>query len=268
VSEEIIRRCEQCLTEVLKETARRCGGAVQEEHGLLLVAANHPCPVFLNSALRIGATDAREVLRRAATFFGGRGHSWETWTRDGQDADLQEALTAAGMRVVAEPIGMVIESCPKQPELGESVEVRRVEEAGVGRDFVNVIAEGFQDEAACLPGMLRAVFSEPATLLAADTAAFVVYDGGEPASGAMTIVKEGVAWIGWVATRKESRSRGLGRLATAAATRAGFALGADCASLEATKMGAPVYQRLGYREVMRYRTYWPPSLFDGSQPVG
>ena len=31
-------------------------------------------------------------------------------------------------------------------------------------------------------------------------------------------------------------------------------------SLEATKMGAPVYRRLGYREVLRYHNYWPADV--------
>jgi GNAT superfamily N-acetyltransferase len=71
------------------------------------------------------------------------------------------------------------------------------------------------------------------------------------------MVKGDVAWIGWVATRQQFRGRGLGRLATAAATRAGFTLGAKFASLEATTMGVPVYLRLGFREIVRYRNYWP-----------
>ena len=82
----------------------------------------------------------------------------------------------------------------------------------------------------------------------------------EPAAVAMTIVKEGVAWIGWVATRAESRGRGLGRLSTTAATRAGFELGARFASLEATKMGAPIYLRLGYQQIVNYRNYWSADL--------
>jgi hypothetical protein len=71
------------------------------------------------------------------------------------------------------------------------------------------------------------------------------------------MVKNDIAWIGWIATRKEYRGLGLGRLATIAATRAGFLLGATFASLEATRMGFPVYARLGFEEVLRYRNYWP-----------
>ena len=124
-------------------------------------------------------------------------------------------------------------------------------------EFTSVAAEGFRDEAPGLSELVRAMFSDPRSLISPDTAAFVVRERGEPASAAMTIVRDGVAWIGWVATLPNARGRGLGKLATSAATRGGFALGGRCASLEATKMGAPVYRKLGYREVLRYRTYWP-----------
>lgn len=254
--EEVVRLTQRALAEVLKEAARRCGGGVREEDGLLLVAANHPCPVLVNSALRTGNMHAHEVLRRAEAFFGERGHRYEAWIRDGVDADLEQAALAAEMRLAAELSGMVLHRSQDVPELGTGVEIRRVEDVGGLRDFTHIVAEGFREEAPGLSDLVRAIFSEPHSVIAPDTAAFVVCDRGEPSAAAMTMVKEGVAWIGWVATRPEARGRGLGRIATSSATRAGFALGARLASLEATRMGAPVYLRLGYREVARYRTYW------------
>lgn len=256
-AEEVVRLARRTLAEVLKETARRCGGVVLEERGLLLVAGNHPCPVLVNSALRIGTMDASEVLSRAEAFFAKRGHPYEMWIRDGADSDLEKTALAAGMRLAAELSGMVLHHCPGDPEPSPGIEIRRVEGIRGIQDFTNVAAEGFRDEAPGLSELVRATFSEAQSLIAPDTAAFVVEDHGEPASAAMTMVKDGVAWIGWVATRPEARGRGLGRLATLAATCAGFALGATLASLEATKMGAPLYLRLGYREVLRYHNYWP-----------
>jgi hypothetical protein len=241
----------------LKETVRRCGGASNEEDGLLLVAANHPCPVLVNSVLRTGNMEANEVLKRAATFFGARGRYWETFARVGIDSDLEEAALAAKMRVAAELTGMVLMTKPELPECRREIELRRVEDAQGVRDFANTAAIGFLGEAPGISELIRGIFSDPRTLLANDTAAFVAWDHDEPVSAAMTIVREEVAWIGWVSTRADARGRGLGGLTTAAVTRAGFALGARFASLEATKMGAPVYSRLGYQEILRYRTYWP-----------
>jgi hypothetical protein len=258
--DETVRLAQRCFAEAIKEMARRCGGAALEERGLLLVAGNHPCPVLMNSVLRTGSMNAHEVLRRAAVFFAERGHSYEIWTRTGVDDDLENAAMAAGMCFSAELTGMVIHRSPDLPKCDAGIELHRVQDVrGVG-DFTNVAADGLLGEGPGISELVHATFSDSRSLLADDTAAFVVWDHGEPAAVAMTVVKEGVAWIGWVATRVESRGRGLGRLSTAAATRAGFALGARFASLEATKMGAPVYLRLGFREIMNYRNYWPADL--------
>jgi len=101
------------------------------------------------------------------------------------------------------------------------------------------------------------IFPDPATVLAPDTSAFVFYVDGFPVSTGLTMLKNRIAWIGWVATRPEARGHGYGRVATIAAIRAGFTLGGTFASLEATRMGVPVYLRLGFREILRYRNYWP-----------
>ena len=259
VDEVTVNRAQRALASVLKETALRCGGVVREQDGLLLVAGNHPCPVLVNSALRTGSMEATEVLRRAEAFFGELGHGWETWIREDADSDLQQAAETLGLCAAPELIGMVLDSSPDLRGVPGDVEFCWVSDTPGVKEFANVAADGFQDEAPGLSDLILSVFLERGSLIAPDTAAFVVRYEGEPAATAMTMVKRDVAWIGWVATRPEFRGRGLGRLATIAATRAGFSLGAKLASLEATAMGVPVYMRLGFREILRYRNYWPAS---------
>jgi len=249
-----------CLAEVLKETARRCGGIALEQDGLLRVSGRHPCPIFVNSAMRIGRMAAKEALGRAATFFGERGHGYEFWIREGADDDLEKAAADSGMRFAAELTGMVLHEAPLEPDPIQGVEVRRIASTSEFQDFRDIVAEGFQDEAPGCADLLRSIFHHPETLFVPDTAAFVVYADSVPASASMTILKNGIAWIGWIATRKEFRRRGFGRLATTAATRAGFVLGASVASLEATRMGVPVYGHIGFQEVLRYRNYSPRTV--------
>lgn len=260
MDEAIVDQARKALAAVLRQTALRCGGVVEEDEALLLVAANHPCPVFVNSAIRIGAIDASEAISRARAFFGKLGRGWETWVRERADADLEQAAQAQNMVAAPVLVGMIAESAPDLPKPRPGVGVRRVMDLQGLQDFRVVAADGFREEAPGLADLIHAVFSQPRVLLAADTAAFVVHYGGQPASTAMVMLQEDIAWIGWVATRLSCRRLGLGGLATAAATRAGFALGAKFASLEATEMGVPVYLRLGFREIARYRNYWPAGL--------
>ena len=198
---EIVDRAQKALAAVLKETARRRGGMIREEDGLLLVAANHPCPVLVNSALRTGSMDATEVLQRARAFFGKLNRGWETWIREGADADLQQAAETMGLCAAPELIGMVLDSRPDFGDVPGGVEFCWVGDTPGVRDFVSVATDGFREEAPGLPDLIRAIFSERASLVASDTAAFVVRYRGEPAATALAMVKEDVAWIGWVATR-------------------------------------------------------------------
>ena len=128
------------------------------------------------------------------------------------------------------------------------------------RAFATIVAEGLRDEAPDAESLVHSVFADSRSLIAPDTRAFVAWLSGEPAAAAFTMVRAGIAWVGWVATRPDLRGRGLGSLVAAAATRAGLELGADLASLEATPLGTPVYARLGFREAFRYRTYWPAAV--------
>ena len=257
---EVARLAHRCLAEVLKETALRCGGKILEEDGLLLVSGTHPCPIFVNSALRTGYLTAAEAFGRAATFFGDVGHEYEFWIREKDDDDLLAVAMQSDMRFSAELLGMVLHEPPEAPQLLPGVEVRRVENVQCFQDFREIAAQGFRDEAPGCYDLVLSIFRDPATVLAPHTSAFVVYVDGLPVSTALTMLKNGVAWIGWVATRPESRGCGYGRLATISAVRAGLMSGAKFASLEATRIGVPVYLRLRFREIFRFRNYWPVTV--------
>jgi GNAT superfamily N-acetyltransferase len=69
----------------------------------------------------------------------------------------------------------------------------------------------------------------------------------------MTIVTDGVAGIYWVGTADGARGKGLGRAITAAAVNAGFDLGADLTSLQASPMGEPIYRTMGFETIYDYR---------------
>ena len=256
----LLQRIDKALVEVFTQIVERCGGVARHENGLLLVAGSHPCPLIVNSALRTGSIGADSVIQRADAFFADRKRHYELWTRDDFDADLQAAARASGMRLAVELCGMIADSTPALPSCGAGVELREVRDASGVLAFATVVAEGFRDEAPDADSLVRSVFAESRSLIAPDTRAFVAWLNGEPAAAAFTMVRAGVAWVGWVATRPDFRVRGLGSLVTAAATRAGLALGADLASLEATPLGTPIYARLGFREIYRYRTYWPAAV--------
>jgi len=83
-------------------------------------------------------------------------------------------------------------------------------------------------------------------------------DGKPVATGALLIHK-GVAGIYAVATMEEARGRGIGTAVTRELLLAAKDSGCDFAVLQASKMGLPVYEKLGFRDYCRIEFYsWSP----------
>src|SRR3954469_10363052 len=95
-------------------------------------------------------------------------------------------------------------------------------------------------------------------MLGPESRAFVAYEGSRALAVASVVLAQGIAGIQWVGVLEEARGRGLARICTALAANAGFDMGADCAWLEASHMGEPVYVRMGFEEVFSYRVYLAP----------
>jgi ribosomal protein S18 acetylase RimI-like enzyme len=72
---------------------------------------------------------------------------------------------------------------------------------------------------------------------------------GEPAASVITNDHEGDCSVWWVATVPEARGRGLAPGLMRRALADGRARGCEVTTLQATKLGAPVYERLGYRSL-------------------
>jgi hypothetical protein len=75
----------------------------------------------------------------------------------------------------------------------------------------------------------------------------------------MLIATGAVAGIYWVATLEEQRGRGYGAALTWAAVAGGREFGCAIASLQASKLGRPVYVRMGFEHVIDYPNLLPPN---------
>ena len=80
------------------------------------------------------------------------------------------------------------------------------------------------------------------------------YVDGEVASTAALIVSGDVAGIYNVATPERFRRRGLGEATTRAAASEGERRGCRIATLQASAIGYPIYERKGFRTAVRWRS--------------
>jgi GNAT superfamily N-acetyltransferase len=232
------------------------GASVEAGSGWLLGAGSSSHPVISNAAFRgDDSLDAGEFIARARDFFDARGRGFSVWIRGDQreDQDLAAAVAAAGLQLVYAMPEMVLEAPVDELPLPSGAELRQISEAGQAEDYWRIATASYASLG--FPAEVFGWYSNHAGLLAENVAAFIAYLDGEPVSIAMTIVSHGIAGIYWVGSLEQARGKGLGRAVTAAATNAGFALGAQVASLQASPMGKPIYEAMGYETVFDYRLF-------------
>lgn len=235
------------------------GAAIEAGPGWLFGAGSSTHPAISNAAFRRDdEVEAEEFVQRAREFFALRGRGFSIWIRAGraEDDDLAAAAGDAGFTSVYEMPEMILSAKLEPEPVPSGAELRRLDSEDEAPDFWAVAKEAYATNG--FPPEVFAGYTNHAGLLAGNVAAFIARVDGEPASIAMTIISDGVAGIYWVGSRENARGLGLGRAVTVAATNAGFELGADVASLQASPMGQPIYARLGYEVVYDYRLMISP----------
>ncbi|HEY1355055.1 MAG TPA: GNAT family N-acetyltransferase [Solirubrobacterales bacterium] len=230
------------------------GAAVVAEEGCLLGAGSSDNPAISNAAFRVDDDlDPVELLRRAREFFGARGRGFSLWTRgnEPEDRDLLEVAREEGLSPFFEMPEMVMEGRAEQTPFPDDVELRRLRDAEDAAHYWRVARESYTSVG--FPPEVFDHYDDHSGLVAENAVALLAYRGAEPVAIAMTIVTDGVAGIYWVGTADGARGKGLGRAITAAAVNAGFDLGADLTSLQASPMGEPIYRTMGFETIYDYR---------------
>jgi hypothetical protein len=244
-----------------REFARWQAGAVcLESDGLLMVAGATAFPIgYANSVLR---TDPRlapkDVLGRAADFFGSRQRGYTVFIRGAYDADLEAALQQAGVASLVDTPCMVIESPLEPPTLAAGCRLSTVTDDAGAVAAREINAEAY--ESLGLPaGETRALYGTPEKLLVPHYVTVLGQRDGEAVSTAMVIFSPLVAGVYWVGTTSGARRTGLAEACTRQVTNAAFGRGAAAVTLQASPMGEPIYTRLGYRTFDRLRWYVVPA---------
>ena len=176
--------------------------------------------------------------------------------RDGIDDQFIQTLTEAGLSplgeetatpgMVAFPIDHGTYAAQAVPEL----EIRRVTDADGIDAHRRVVTAGFGTDPAVAEGITCTdLIGRPECVV------YVGYEGGDP-------VVSGLSWrtgptigVYSIATIAGSRRRGYGTAMTARIVGDGMVAGCEAAALQASEMGRPIYERLGFRAVVRYTAY-------------
>jgi ribosomal protein S18 acetylase RimI-like enzyme len=165
------------------------------------------------------------------------GCAWTVWV-PAADRDSAALLEAAGHRLDATPRAMVMDLA-ELPESrpGDLDWDAEALPADVAR--INDVAYGYE----------AGTFARGLGELSDTMRLYQARLDGEPASVVGTIDHQGDCSVWWVATLPEARGRGLAGRLQHQALADGRERGCRTTTLQATKLGAPVYTRLGYRDI-------------------
>jgi ribosomal protein S18 acetylase RimI-like enzyme len=229
------------------------GVEIEAGAGWLFGAGRSSHPLISNAAFRIDdELDPGDFIERARGFFSARDRGFAVWARSkaAEDRGLIEAAEATGLRNVFGMPEMVLGGRVEDRPPREGVELRRVTSPADAGDYWQVATRAYASLG--FPPEIFAFYENHDGLAADNAAAFLAHLDGLPAGISMTIVSHGVAGIYWVGTTDDARGRGLGWTMTATAVNAGFDMGAEIASLQASPMGESLYRRMGFETIFDY----------------
>lgn len=252
----VLRKVHENLAECMREMTRRSrAGTILENGGVLLYASAHEAPGLFNGAIRISQhAEARELLTRARAFFGPRRRGYTVWALEGPDDDLAEAAAAEGLVHATTGPEMVLTRPIAERPLPVDVSVRMVETESDLRAMHDVLREGFGTIG--VPGdVWQAVWPDVDSVHAEHITTALAFWRGRPAATAMAVLGRSVGQLLNVSTIPEARRQSLGEIVSRTVTNAAFERGVAAVSLQATPDGEPLYARMGYEEIGRYRWY-------------
>jgi len=171
-------------------------------------------------------------------------------------ANIGSLLESYGLQAAGEVPGMALNLNQLDEEQNqlENFEIRQLDSIDLQKTWARVAGKGtgFPDTE------VEAFSNLEANLSDAQYRAQIRYIGyleGEPVATSAMVLDSGVAGIYAVATLPQARRKGIGRLMTVLplldARRQGYHTGV----LQASPMGLPIYQKIGFRQVCNFNLY-------------
>lgn len=187
------------------------GGEAIDRAALAFANAKQPW-FFMNvGALRTPVTDQADLARRAREaldYFSEPGNPWVlTGSEDWFGPNASSALSAVGLVHKTDLMGMVAERLLPATRQFPQVEMRRIGDEGTRLALADLNAASHD-----VPRQWGRLALASAALWEEPLFGTVAYIKGEPASGAFALPIDDALMVGWVATAKTHRRKGLAEM--------------------------------------------------------
>ncbi|MFY2559740.1 GNAT family N-acetyltransferase [Corallococcus terminator] len=233
------------------------------ERAEIYIAASHVSWALMNASFLRAPAETEQALATsvasAARYFSTGRHAWtfvmsDDWLAP-QVRERAEAILAwYKLKPLAVLSGMVCDQLTEPARPLSSFEVRPVRDTWGRQAVADINARSY--DVSRETG--REAF-DVESLYDADSRGFVACQGDAPASSTVVTRVDGVAYISLVATAPEHRRAGAAEAVMRRALQeARDVWGIQRTVLHATEAGEPLYTRMGYRPVTRFRVYKAP----------
>jgi GNAT superfamily N-acetyltransferase len=234
------------------------GAVVRRADGLAVFATGLPLRLFNQVAIDDPAAVTPGAIAAAVAELRARGDRFVVNLRAGiDDVHVPVVLDLGLQRHSPEPWmpGMTLHPLPPagRTPTPAALVIRRVTDPTGVADHRAAAAGGFD-----MPGeWLESLITEEMATHP-DAAVYVGYVDDGPVVAGLGIRSGRTIGVYDIATLPDVRGRGYGAAMTMRVVDDGAAAGCDVASLQASEMGRPLYERLGFRTVVEYVGYVDP----------
>ncbi|MBD0281731.1 MAG: GNAT family N-acetyltransferase [Thermoleophilaceae bacterium] len=235
----MVERLRASMQHFMRLLGQASDGARTLERDGVVAAVVPACPerAVLNSVTYTEAGGLADAYEEIAAAYAEIGATWTVWVHHG-DRNAAALLEPRGHFLDAEPeaMGRELDGVERPPDraLSEWTAAGRIADVG----SINDRSYAFGTDS-FTRGLAR--FPEDQAHV------YTASQAGEPVACLMTLDHERNTDIEWVAVVPEARGRGLSGKLLAHALADARERGAETTTLVATRLGRPVYDRLGYR---------------------
>lgn len=237
------------------------GGHVSRLRGATLVGTGLPLLLFNQVLVEDGTATVDETaaaIEEGVAAFRALGKRFAVTLRGGIDDAYLPVVERLGLEPLEESPwmpGMALHPLPPAgsvpPVPGH--EIRPLRDMAAITDHIDVLAEGMG-----MPRDWAAAFCTDALLAEPGVTFYAGYQDGRPVTSGLGLRTGRTIGVYNIATLEAARRRGYGAAMTMRMVDDGAAAGCDVAILQASEMGQPVYERLGFRTVCEYFGYSEP----------
>jgi GNAT superfamily N-acetyltransferase len=254
--EEIRSRTDQAYADLYRTLAAHADdGEVREFGGLACVSLCVPMAMFNQVFVLRPLDDPKAQLTKAMHFFDEHKLPFVVRIRAGLDPEAERACDALGMPYSDSVPGMTLVDMTRKYRAVEGLEIRTVRDRQALQHLLRIDEEAF----GIAIDVSRRMFTER-LLAATEVELYVGYMDAQPIAISALIAAQRIAGVANIATLASHRGRGIGEAMTAHVIKRGRDFGCVVASLQASDMGKPVYERMGFETVCEYRTFHRPGV--------